>query len=135
MRISRQRLGDNPRDHDGRFEGLDDAHADVSGARPDVDYVGNKPEGWGSFEPWVIYPRPPPPRWHWSDKETLERRGSEGKEVGGGGGDGEFRFEECWIPEGHEWGFEIDEKGVYQVYEDVEGEVFSLVSRVRVYLF
>src|SRR5579872_7495791 len=37
MKISLQRLGDNPRDHDGHFSGIDPNIADVSGVQPDKD--------------------------------------------------------------------------------------------------
>jgi hypothetical protein len=33
----------------------------------------------------------------------------------------EFVFEECEIPGGHPWCYEIDDKGVYQVYKDGQG--------------
>ncbi|KAL0959447.1 hypothetical protein HGRIS_014691 [Hohenbuehelia grisea] len=34
----------------------------------------------------------------------------------------EFQMGDCTIPDAHSWGFEIDEKGVFQVYEDVSAE-------------
>jgi len=112
---SRQRLGDNPRDHDGKFSGFDDDKADVSGIRADVDAY-TPPAS--PFHPWKIYPRPPPPHWHWTDKDIVKRdRKRDGVEQE----EEEFEFEECPIPESHPWRFEIDEKGVYQVYKDAEG--------------
>ncbi|KAF9448708.1 AMP deaminase [Macrolepiota fuliginosa MF-IS2] len=115
MLKSRQRLGDDPRDYDGEFEGVGDEHADVSGQKPDVDLATNRPTPH-SFNPWKIYPKPPPPAWHWKSKEVLSH--DDDKTSGRG-----FRFEECEIPGSHSWNFRIDEKGVFQVYEaDDEGK-------------
>jgi AMP deaminase len=115
MLKSRQRLSDDPRHHDDHFLGLDDEHSDVSGVRPDTNFAENRPPTH-SFTPWKIFPRPPPPHWHWADKEKVVS------------GDGthrapkdEFRFEECEIPGPHPWTYELDERGVYQVYNDVQG--------------
>jgi AMP deaminase len=115
MRRSCQRLGDNPRDHDGRFPGLDDERADVSGARPDADYTLNAPPP-SPFQPWKIYPRPPPPHWHWRGKDSVVVYPDGTRNVDA---EEEFMFETCSIPESHPWGFEIDDTGVYQVYKDV----------------
>lgn len=120
---SRQRLGDNPRDHDGRFPGLDDKIADVHGARPDADFRKNDPPP-SPFDAWKIYPSPPPPHWHWTDKEKVvsgERNSARGSD--------EFVFEDCSIPGLHPWHFEIDDKGVFQVYEKSEGGPSSI--RIR----
>ena len=40
-------------------------------------------------------------------------------------GTSEFRFEECHIPGPHSWTFELDDKGVYQVYDDIPGNGMS----------
>ncbi|KAG2070339.1 hypothetical protein BDR04DRAFT_934379, partial [Suillus decipiens] len=80
---SLQRLGDNPRDHDG---------------------------------PWVIYPQPPPPHWQFSAKETVIS--ADGRVTP----DDQFDFSQCQIPGDHEWEFEIDDKGVYQVYTNADAE-------------
>ena len=117
MLRSRQRLGDNPRDHDGRFQGLDDNLADVSGVRPDGDYTTNNPPP-SPFKPWKIYPKPPPPHWHWTDKEKAIHTDGAQKS------DEEFLFEDCDIPGAHSYSFKIDDKGVFQVYEDVNGESY-----------
>lgn len=109
MLKSRQRLGDDPRDYDGDFDGVDDEHADPSGLKPDVDPATNQPPAQ-QFKPWRIYPKPPPPTWHSKSKEVLSHGESET------GGDA-FRFEECEIPGSHPWNFRIDDKGVFQVYE------------------
>lgn len=114
MRLSQQRLGDNPRDHDGHFSGLDPDIADVSGVKPDANYDSFLPPE-SPFKPWKIYPKPPPPHWHWNN--ATDPIGSAPKVAV----KEEFVFEECEIPGSHPWGFEIDEKGVYQVYSDVKG--------------
>ncbi|KAF8885708.1 hypothetical protein CPB84DRAFT_1816803 [Gymnopilus junonius] len=113
MLKSRQRLGDDPRDYDGLFTALPDEHADVSGVRPDIhiplhtENVSVRSQE-NSFEPWNIYPKPPPPHWHWKDKTLLS-------------GDDEFRFEDCAIPGEHEgWSFGIDVKGVFQIYDETK---------------
>ncbi|KZT28392.1 AMP deaminase [Neolentinus lepideus HHB14362 ss-1] len=114
MRISKQRLGDNPRDYDGVFTGLPDDVADVSHARPeskreDVERHTQK----SPYENWRIYPKPPPPHWHWKEKTHIPVGEHE---------DEEFCFEECFIPGEHEWDFQLDEKGVFQVFENVTAE-------------
>lgn len=109
MMKSKQRLGDDPRDFDGDFGGVDDDHADVASLKFDVDPSTNQPPAQ-QFKPWKIYPKPPPPAWHWRSKEVL----SHDKD---GVDDEPFRFEECEIPDPHSWTFRIDEKGVFQVYE------------------
>ena len=112
---SRQRLGDNPKDHDGHFQGLDDEIADVSGVRPDSNFRSNHPPP-SPYKRWQVYPPPPPPHWHWSDKEqVLSADGNSART------DREFVFEDCTIPEPHSWEFDIDDKGVFQVYENVQG--------------
>jgi len=118
MQVSLQRLGDNPRDHDGHFQGLDPKIADVSGVRPDADisaYISPDSEGKlprSPYKPWRIYPKPPPPHWHWiADTEPVH--GSDEAEAG----KEEFVFRKCEIPGSHHgWSFGLDEMGVYQVY-------------------
>lgn len=122
MTVSGQMLGFNPRDHDGQFTGLDNHLADVNGARADVDPSSVPPPDSleSPFKPWRIYPKPPPPHWHWSDASAVPRQPGEHVEE-------EFAFEQCEIPgpgpEPRE--FEIDERGVYQVYESLEGRANS----------
>ncbi|GLB38642.1 putative metallo-dependent hydrolases superfamily, adenosine and AMP deaminases family protein [Lyophyllum shimeji] len=104
MARSLQRLGDNPKDYDGHQFSV---HHDL----------GLGPEAPPQFEPWKIYPPPPPPHWHWKGKDNVVS--TDGVPVAG---TGEFRFEECHIPGPHPWTFKIDDKGVFQVYDDKEGE-------------
>lgn len=118
MQVSLQRLGDNPRDYDGNFNGFDPKIADVSGVRPDADISAYASPGWedklpkSPYKPWRIYPKPPPPHWHWT-ADTEPVPGIEKEEAG----KEEFVFEKCEIPGGHDgWSFDLDEMGVYQVY-------------------
>ncbi|KAG6901013.1 hypothetical protein C0995_002377 [Termitomyces sp. Mi166 len=98
MAKSLQRLGDNPKDYDGDQPSID----------KDLDYVPPR-----HFEKWNISPPPPPPHWHWTDtnKGPSSDGASDAKST-------EFRFEESHIPGPHPWTFRIDEKGVFQVYDD-----------------
>ena len=89
MTIAGHMLGFNPKDHDGFFSGLPDDISDVNGVRVDAEYHPPPPlqnpispsnmlsQGSGSqshalhpeatespFEHWQIYPKPPPPHWH-----------------------------------------------------------------------
>lgn len=92
MEISNQRLGDNPQDYDGTFNGfVQSGVADVNGLRPDADpRLAETPDGGNgkppAFQPWKINPPPPPAHWHWQDAET----GATG--VGGEGIDQSERF-------------------------------------------
>jgi AMP deaminase len=148
MKISLQRLGDNPADHDGTFSGFYPAtKADVNGLRPDVDpyQADQKPAGedQGESKAWKIYPEPPPPHWHWKGAGLPEGEGGEGYDESGRAADGHvkgvpvdtfaeekaknrgtngsegFNMDDCEIPgaDGREWEFEMDEAGVYQVYD------------------
>lgn len=125
---SLQRLGDNPRDHDGVFHGVTEGLADVSGVKPDVNQSlaasANSPH-----EPWVIYPPPPPPHWHFTAKETVIS--ADGRLTP----DNEFDFSQCQIPSNHEWVFEIDDKGVYQVYTNTDGNSAPFLPELDSILF
>jgi AMP deaminase len=116
MLMSRQRLGDDPRDYDGYFQPLGDDYADVSGVRPDFPPHRVAQTQQNKFEPWKIYPKPPPPHWHWKDKGVVSADGTTKA------GEDEFTFEDCEIPGAHDgWSFAIDVKGVFQVYDDKKG--------------
>ncbi|CCM04943.1 uncharacterized protein FIBRA_07140 [Fibroporia radiculosa] len=115
MLRSGQRLGFNPKDHDGVFTGLDETIATVSGVIPDADYESHSPPK-SQFQPWRIYPKPPPPHWHWKGRNTvipsqnlLEESSEE-----------EFSFEKCETPGPDTWRFELDERGVYQVFDKAD---------------
>jgi AMP deaminase len=115
IKRSLQRLGDNPRDYDGQFTGLDDEHATAPGVRPDVDIKTNSPPS-SVPEKWNIYPPPPPPFWHYHGQSQSDEKPL----------DEDFDFSKCDIPGEHTFEFEIDDKGVYQVYERVEGTMHLL---------
>ncbi|KAF5382650.1 hypothetical protein D9615_002707 [Tricholomella constricta] len=101
---SLQRLGDNPKDYDGHQPSIDKDMGETSSEAPTRQ-----------FEPWKIYPRPPPPHWHWKDKNKVVS--SDGTVE-----PDEFQFGECHIPGAHPWTFRLDDKGVYQVYDDKRRE-------------
>lgn len=127
---SRQRLGDDPRDYDGKFKPLGDDYADVSGVRPDIPPPSGPSEiqsQKNAFHPWSIYPRPPPPHWHWKDKGIVSADGTTRS------GDDEFEYEKCEIPGEHlGWSYAIDVKGVFQVYDDSKGEfLLSVFFAIR----
>lgn len=111
MRLSRQRLGDNPKDHDGVFNGLPEGSQDVVGLKPDATNYSLEPKEKKSFEPWTIYPKPPPPHWHWKDQHTVTTDPSSHVEE-------DFQFSKCDIPREDAFSFELDDKGVYQVYAE-----------------
>lgn len=113
--ISEQRLGDNPRDHDSVFHGIPEGISDAMGVRPEAASLYEPMEE--QLKPWRIYPRPPPPHWHWTEEQAVSFGTHSPVDV--------FDFSQCEIPEGHEWGFEIDDKGIYQVYRDVSGMSFA----------
>ena len=125
MATSNQRLGDNPRDHDGVFHGIAEGISDVMGVRPEV--TGSCEPIKEQFKPWDIYPPPPPPHWHWTaDQATISSGRTSPSDV--------FDFTRFEIPSAHEWEFEIDDKGIYQVYDDVTGMSFSLITGLLVKL-
>jgi AMP deaminase len=116
MTVSNQRLGDNPRDHDGVFHGITEGFSDVMGVRPEA--TGSYEPTEEQFKPWRIYPRPPPPHWHWTADQAAV---SSGKTSSSDAVD----FNRFGIPGAHEWEFEIDDKGIYQVYDNLTGMYFS----------
>ncbi|KAG2182456.1 hypothetical protein INT43_007386, partial [Umbelopsis isabellina] len=70
---------------------------------------------------WEIYPPPPPPSWPLPPPEELQRRKErelerEADPVGFVGSD--FDFSRCRIPESDEYIYEMDDTGVFQVYEN-----------------
>lgn len=95
MAKSLQCLGDNPKDYDGHAQPGDPKN--LASAQ---------------FEHWKIYPPPPPPHWHWKDKDNVVISSDGIKKC-------DFQFEDCHIPGSHPWTFEIDDKGVFQVYDDL----------------
>jgi AMP deaminase len=88
---------------------VDDKSADVCGVRPDANYTSNPPPA-SQPKPWKLYPKPPPPHWHWTDTAIISSDGSYSSK-------GDFRIQDCEIPGAHPFSFEIDDKGVIQVYD------------------
>lgn len=135
MRVSLQRLGDNPRDHDADPAPLDPSACDVAGLKPDTTE-----EEWLAMEsspsngadahktdPWKIYPPPPPPHWHPainSDKPSTNLDASRRTVAG----NEEFKFEECEIPGSDSWEYAIDDRGVFQIYTSNAGITYSLID-------
>ncbi|KAF9054848.1 AMP deaminase [Panaeolus papilionaceus] len=127
MLKSRQRLGDDPRDQDAHHTPFDEKYLDVCGIKPDVgipfpkaasvagkDDAEGKKTGQPQHKPWKIYPKPPPPHWHWKDDNVVSADGNSESRPGH-----EFDLREVEIPGKHEgWTFRIDGKGVYQVYDE-----------------
>ncbi|KAJ9109547.1 hypothetical protein QFC20_003293 [Naganishia adeliensis] len=146
MEISLQRLGDDPRDYDGNFTGIQQGHADVSGLRADADpFSSEKPlargeEGERKARVWEKL----------RTGNTIVGEGGEGfdeskrdgttgdvklvpvdnfkeekeKSRGTNGSDG-FDMRDADVPgaDGRGWRFEVDAEGVYQVYgKDAENE-------------
>ncbi|KAF8606843.1 AMP deaminase [Ceratobasidium sp. AG-I] len=113
MSASLQTLGDDPRDHDGVF--IKPPPAD-SNLRPSDPGATPRPATIDSpqFEPWKIYPPPPPPHWKFKAHNTKAPEVTHAPEDG----DVPFKFSECEIPAAGPWEWEMDEKGVFQVYQD-----------------
>ena len=87
---------------------------DVAGIRPDAELPIHDKQT-KQYKPWKIYPKPPPPHWHWKGKKPASSTSTvEHTEE-------EFDFNKFDIPGADRVGFELDDKGVYQVYEDVTG--------------
>lgn len=147
MRISLQRLGDNPKDYDGVFQGFGPEDiGGVNGVRSDAWESLRKSQGpeaaitlgknktvksksqidEQSSKPWTIYPPPPPPHWHWRPKPGDSHEPGTSQSASGmpnnldpyhrPGYEG-FDFKTCEIPGKHHWSYEIDDKGVFQVYD------------------
>jgi AMP deaminase len=114
MAVSNQRLGDDPRDYDGVFHGIAEGISDVMGVRPEAS--GPCEPITKKFKPWRIYPRPPPPHWHWTEDQAVSSGRASPSDV--------FDFSRVEIPGAHDWDFEIDDKGIYQVYRDTTGMFF-----------
>ncbi|RXK42472.1 AMP deaminase [Tremella mesenterica] len=134
--LANQRLGDNPRDRDGCFNGFfPRSSGDIYGLKPDVpieecedpalaspeDQVQNE-----NLQPWQIYPPPPPPHWKWRPAENgplPEQTDSSGAPRLSPNSDVHradsvtFRFEDCELPANDEhWDFGVNEEGVFEVF-------------------
>jgi AMP deaminase len=114
MAVSLQRLGDDPRHHDGV----------VTGPTSTSTAPGDPESNKSGFKPWNIYPPPPPPHWKFKASNTRTPEISHTHEDG----DVPFEFSSCEIPGKGAWEWEMDEKGVFQVYEDLAGEYKDVSS-------
>ncbi|KAI0322399.1 AMP deaminase [Amylostereum chailletii] len=122
MAISLQRLGDNPRDHDGIFNGFRSDAADVSGLRPDINLEADYLNEAEQYKPWQIRPRPPPPHWHWTEQKEVVSSSASGTASDTAQDTEDFDFRSEVLPGCDEWDFEIDDRGVYQVYRNMQDE-------------
>lgn len=111
MRLSRQRLGDDPRHYDGTLCDLDEEQKGVEGIQPDKNFTVPSASSNREFNKWRIFPKPPPPHWKWTGKQPTPPLTAEldyREEY--------FDFSKCEIPDEGEHEFKLDDKGVYQVY-------------------
>lgn len=150
MELSNQRLGDNPRDHDGTFTGFEPASsADINGLRADADpnTCEPTPDQNGNPPAWKIYPPPPPPHWHWKPAEDgVKPEHSKTSGLGGpgsssGGRDSHaFNFAECEIPGADSRTYALNDEGVFEVWTEEptagkgkEKQKLSRVPRLKEY--
>lgn len=127
MKLSRQRLEDNPANYDGQYSGTPRCASNLPLPSDDVAPLRASPQ----FSPWEIYPPPPSPHWKERDpyseatETTQEIEEREAKRR-------EFSWEKVRIPgkevEGKRKKYELDGNGVYQVYDEGEftSSIFSL---------
>ena len=127
MTVSNQRLGDNPRDHDAIFHGIPEGISDVMGVRPEAS-TSPFESTVEPFKPWRIYPPPPPPHWHWKADQVVSSTGTASPHD-------PFDFSQFEIPSTHEWEFEMDDQGIYQIYHDATGMPFLFSWMLRLSLF
>ncbi|WVR05899.1 AMP deaminase [Kwoniella sp. DSM 27419] len=133
LELSNQRLGDNPKDHDGSFHGFTPRSAgDVLGLKPQADPEAcEQPKAvdeQDKLPTWKIYPPPPPPHWHWkssegapqpephSSGETTDRSNADAPMTAT---DSEvFNVDDCPIPGTDEQGrtFQLNDEGVFIVF-------------------
>lgn len=115
IKLSRQRLEDNPRDYDGEF----DPEPDSTTASFERAAVPGKTRAQTSgakrmkFSKWQINPPPPAPHWKAEQeaKPNVERVERPQDEL----------LESAWdLPGRHRYDFSIDKHGVYQVYASPE---------------
>lgn len=129
MRLSRQRLEDDPRSYDGEFW-CDDVDPSSSSATPPSQGADGSNDhirrAEAPFPPWKIYPEPPRPHWEPAPSSAHSLPDSAWKVSEGEDKPqkkNEFVFGECELPgrvetgSGRGWDFEMDERGVYQVYD------------------
>ncbi|KAG9103630.1 AMP deaminase [Ceratobasidium sp. 370] len=116
MAVSLQRLGDNPTDYDGVFTGPPPANSTGHPLDPHTTPRVTTTD-CPKLQPWKIYPPPPSPHWKFKAPNARTPEASRQED-----GDIPFEFSECEIPAAGPWEWEMDERGVFQVYEDVTGK-------------
>ncbi|WRT64147.1 AMP deaminase [Kwoniella shivajii] len=128
LELSNQRLGDNPKDHDGTFHGFTPpSSGDVMGLKAEVSletcespFASRK----DNLPTWNIYPPPPPPHWHWKPSdagphpEPTDSDGTTRDTTSTSAGDHrQFNVNDCDIQEEDKSRvFELNEEGVFTVY-------------------
>ncbi|WOO78714.1 AMP deaminase [Vanrija pseudolonga] len=122
MMLSNQRLGDNPRDYDGTFQGFaQEGAGDVGGLKPSASV--HQCEAAADGQPWKMNPPPPPPHWKWSHAQgkPVDPMASEGQNGGEDVEALEFVFDPKDVPgpepEGKRRSFGFNDEGVYQVFD------------------
>lgn len=119
MRLSRQRLEDNPANYDGSYSGTPGASSPLPLPSETNPHVNITDSDSPRFKPWAIYPPPPSPHWKERDPysealETTEEIAEREKERR------KFDWAKVEIPgkekEGKQKGYGLDANGVYQVY-------------------
>lgn len=137
--LSNQRLGDNPRDHDGSFSGFFPRDAgDVMGVKPHVSLDSCEMPPPADGKAWKMNPPPPPPHWKWSGAKPAEEKDETTSTAKASTQTPQFSLADCEIP-GPETGssarrFALNDEGVFHVYT-TEGEPRSLshVPRLKEY--
>ncbi|KAI5480450.1 AMP deaminase [Pseudohyphozyma bogoriensis] len=122
MRLSRQRMEDNPANYDGLYS---PSPSPIGTPNPDPSSTSaiadDDPEP--KFKPWTIYPPPPTP--HWKERDPFAESTETTEEIAQREAKRrEFHWEKAEVPgrelEGKRKRFELDANGVYQVYESEE---------------
>ncbi|WWC86266.1 AMP deaminase [Kwoniella dendrophila CBS 6074] len=135
LELSNQRLGDNPKDHDGTFHGFTPkSSGDVMGLKAEVQQdtcEGSSAAENDELPTWNIYPPPPPPHWRWkpsnegvmpeptsSDGTTQDTAASSSQQPQS------FKVEDCVIQEeDKQHVFHLNDEGVFTVYLEDRPEV------------
>ncbi|WVF70619.1 AMP deaminase [Kwoniella sp. CBS 6097] len=130
LELSNQRLGDNPKDHDGSFHGfVPRASGDVFSLKPEVEQETcerplDSPSQPDDLPTWKIYPPPPPPHWHWKPShggphpEPTSSDGTTHTDSMTARDSQIFKKEDCVIPgeDEQQRTFALNDEGVFTVY-------------------
>lgn len=116
IKLSCQRLEDNPRDYDGEFAPAPDSTTASfePASRPDTSAAVQSSSREPRWSKWRINPPPPPAHWHKSSSTTkpvTERVVHAQDELD----------ESAWdMPGRHMFEFALDDQGVFQVYDPAD---------------